>query len=121
MKQRILITGGQGYLGSLLSGLLVQENFDVTTIDTGFFIKSLCGNIQILKQEGLREICQDTRDVSLDDLKWYDSVIHLAGISNDPMGKMNANDVYGPTRIYAIRLARMCKEVGARFIFASSC
>ena len=61
------------------------------------------------------------RDVSLDDLKGYDSVIHIAGISNDPMGKMNANDVYGPTRIYAIRLARMCKEVGARFIFASSC
>jgi nucleoside-diphosphate-sugar epimerase len=50
-----------------------------------------------------------------------DAVVHLAGISNDPFGNLDAAKVYDPTRHYALKIAKLCKETGARFIFASSC
>lgn len=59
--------------------------------------------------------------MSKQDIEGFDAVVHLAGISNDPMGKLKAEKVYDPTREYSLKLAKMCKELGIKFIFASSC
>jgi len=55
------------------------------------------------------------------DLQNVDAVVHLAGISNDPMGKLDAARVYDPTRVYSLGIAKLCKKLGVKFIFASSC
>ena len=117
---RVFITGAQGYLGSSLCRYLIHHKYQVTGIDAGFFRDAYFEKPRPPdSKETIRWM--DARDVKREDLTKQDVVVHLAGISNDPMGKMNANDVYGPTREYAKGLARMCKEMGIRFIFASSC
>jgi nucleoside-diphosphate-sugar epimerase len=57
----------------------------------------------------------------LEDVEGFDAVVHLAGISNDPVGKLDAAKVYDPTREYSFKIARYCKRLGVKFIFASSC
>ena len=64
---------------------------------------------------------RDARHITEEDLRGVDAVVHLAGISNDPMGKLDAGAIYDPTRIYTLNIAEKCKKLGVRFIFASSC
>lgn len=117
---RIFVTGAKGYLGTALCQHLTQRKYQITGIDTGFFRDAYFEKPSPIDSK--EDTCwMDARDVRREDLSKHDVVVHLAGISNDPMGKMQENDVYGPTREYATRLARMCKEMGIRFIFASSC
>lgn len=117
---RVFITGAQGYLGSVLCSYLRQHKYHITGCDTGFFRDAYLERPNPIDlKEDIRWI--DARDIKKKDLVNQDVVIHLAGISNDPMRLMHEKDVYGPTREYAGRLARMCKEMGIKFIFASSC
>ena len=117
---RVFITGAQGYLGSALCKKLLTHKYKITAIDARFFSDAVLGEpSQLGEDEKVRWL--DARDIKKEDLSNHDIVVHLAGISNDPMGKMQEKDVYEPTREYAVNLARMCKEMGIRFIFASSC
>ena len=114
--KRILVTGSLGYLGSVLTESLVNNGFDCIGYDTGFFMNSILYQPSITKT-----ILRDARDITEADLKSVDVVVHLAGISNDPLGKLDASLIYDPTRIYTYSIAKLCKKLGVRFIFASSC
>jgi nucleoside-diphosphate-sugar epimerase len=114
--QRVLITGSQGYLGSVLSQYLTDSGFNCVGFDTGFFKNTL-----LYPPPSTKTVFRDARDITEIDLENIDVVVHLAGISNDPMGKLDASLIYDPTRIYAFNIAKMCKKLGVRFIFASSC
>lgn len=114
--KRILVTGSLGYLGSVLTKTLAESGFDCIGYDTGFFKDCL-----LYPPPATETIFRDARDITEADLKNIDVVVHLAGISNDPMGKLDAARVYDPTRVYSLNIAKLCKKLGVRFIFASSC
>lgn len=114
--KRILVTGSTGYLGSVLTDYLNQNGFDVVGYDAGFFESSI-----LYQPTNNSTIFKDARMITESDLDKIDAVVHLAGISNDPVGKLDAAMVYDPTRAYSLNIAKMCKKMGIRFIFASSC
>jgi nucleoside-diphosphate-sugar epimerase len=114
--KRILITGSLGYLGSVLTKYLDERGFDVVGYDSGFFKDAL-----LYPPTPTETRFRDARTIAEKDLIGFDTVVHLAGISNDPVGKLDAALVYDPTRVYSLHIARICKKMGIKFIFASSC
>ncbi len=113
--KKILITGSAGYLGSVMTEYLEKNGSDCIGYDTGFFRDCL------LYDTTAKTVMCDARDIEANDLAGVDAVVHLAGISNDPFGNLEAAKVYDPTRAYALKIARLCKEQQIKFIFASSC
>jgi nucleoside-diphosphate-sugar epimerase len=114
--EKILITGSLGYIGSIMSSNLAENGYDCIGYDTGFFKNNL-----LYSPPQTKTVLKDVRDLTESDLHNVDVVVHLAGISNDPMGNLSAELVYDPTRIYSLKIAKLCKKIGVRFIFASSC
>ena len=112
----ILVTGALGYLGSVLTHYLTNNNFSVVGYDTGFFKNAL-----ICPEYSSNTIIKDARSIDDNDIRGIYAVVHLAGISNDPIGKLDPALVYDPTRAYTDKIARLCKKHGVKFIFASSC
>ncbi len=116
MTKKILIVGSQGYLGSCLMGYLSRHGFQCKGVDTGFFkdgVLTHIANEDVVKK--------DARLIVKNDLKGYDGLILLAGISNDPFGNMSSEQIYDPTRDYALNIALMCKQLNIQFIYPSSC
>ncbi len=114
--KRVLVTGSLGYVGSVLVPYLLSQGHSVRGIDVGFFKDAL-----LYPAPPYETIIKDARDITKEDLRGYEAVIHLAAISNDPFGTLTESQVYGPTRDYAQKIAAVCKELGIDFIFASSC
>jgi nucleoside-diphosphate-sugar epimerase len=114
--KNVLVTGSLGYLGSVLMPYLQQHGFNCTGYDCGFFKDCLLYDAPLGNT-----VFRDVRDMELSDLKGIDAVVHLAGISNDPFGNLDVAKIYDPTRAYALKLAKLCKQQGIKFIFASSC
>ena len=115
---RVLITGHNGYIGSVLAPMVRAAGHDVVGLDTFLFECGTFGR-DTAKFETMR---MDLRDVQVDDLRGYDAVMHLAALSNDPLGDVNPNVTYDINHIGSVRLAQLAKEAGIkRFIFASSC
>ena len=114
--KKILIIGSQGYLGSRLTDYLLSHGYHCVGSDIGFFQYGVLYypmNVPTLNIEA--------KNITEKDLKDFDVVILLAGISNDPLDNLNAELVYDPTRDYAMRVAKMCKKLNVRFLFPSSC
>ena len=115
---RILITGHKGYIGTVMAPLLADAGHQVVGLDSDLFEKCTFGDT-------LREfpsIRKDLRDVELSDLRGFEAVVHLAGLSNDPLGNLNPNLTYDINHHASVRLARLSKEAGVtRFLFSSSC
>lgn len=114
--KKIIITGATGYLGSQLTGYLSSKGFDCFGYDTGFFRQAL-----LYPSADINPTIKDARMLTEKDIEGAYALVHLAGISNDPMSKLDADRVYDPTRVYSLRIAQMCKKLGVKFIFASSC
>jgi nucleoside-diphosphate-sugar epimerase len=114
--KKILITGSVGYIGSVLTDYLLNYNFEIIGYDTGFFKDSL-----LIPPNKTNTHFIDARSITEKDIENIDVVVHLAGISNDPVGKLDARLVYDPTREYTLNIAKICKKFGVKFIFASSC
>lgn len=114
--KKILITGSLGYIGSVLTEYLEIHGYSCVGYDTGFFKDCILYTPPLTKT-----ILGDARDIKEADLNGIDAVIHLAGISNDPFGKLDVSKIYNPTRVYAFNLAKICKKKGIKFIYASSC
>jgi len=114
--KKILVTGSLGYIGSALTKYLTDKGFFVVGLDTGFFRDSV-----LYPPADTGTILKDVRDIKEDDLSGFDAVVHLAGISNDPLHKIDAARIYDPTRDYTLNIANICKNKGIKFIFSSSC
>jgi nucleoside-diphosphate-sugar epimerase len=115
---RVLITGHNGYIGSVLAPFVRAAGHDVVGLDTFLFEGGTFGKCGP-RIDGMR---MDLRDVQVSDLRGFDAVIHLAALSNDPVGDLNPQVTYDINHIGSVRLARLAKEAGVqRLIFASSC
>jgi nucleoside-diphosphate-sugar epimerase len=115
---RILVTGHNGYIGSVLVPMLQQADHDVVGLDSDIFAPCLFG------QNGheVDSLQADVRDVESEDLEGFDAVIHLAAVCNDPVGDLNPQATYDINHLASVRVAEKAKEAGVeRFLFASSC
>ena len=115
---RVLVTGHNGYIGTVLTPMLIKAGHDVVGLDTNLFERCTFGD----EVPVITEIDRDIRDVTRDDVEGFDAVLHLAGLSNDPLGDLNPELTYDINWRASVRLAELCKEAGVeRFIFSSSC
>jgi len=115
---KVLVTGNKGYIGSVLVPMLLEEGFDVTGLDIDIFRACTYGN----ELQEIKTINKDVRDVEIADLKGFDAIIHLAGLSNDPLGDLNPELTYELNYKATVSLAEKAKAAGVkRFVFSSSC
>jgi len=116
--QKVLVTGNLGYIGSVLTPMLIKMGYDVTGYDAGFFDDECL----LYKEEvSLRQINKDIRDVDVKDVNGYDAIIHLAALSNDPLGQLEPLLTEDINFRGTLRLAECAKKVGVkRFIYSSS-
>lgn len=115
---RVLVTGSRGYIGSILAPTVAEAGHDVVGLDTGFYDGCDFGS----EPEPLPTLLLDVRDVTVRDLAGFDAVVHLAALSNDPIGSLNEAWTYDINLHGSVRIARLAREAGARrFVFASSC
>ena len=114
---KILITGNLGYVGTILSKKLNSMNHDVIGVDLNFFKSTLTKKPKIFKQ-----LYKDFRNLNSNDLKNIDAIVHLAAISNDPIGNFFSNVTYDVNYRGSINLAKLAKKNKVKkFVFASSC
>lgn len=115
---RVLVTGSRGYIGSVMVPLLVAKRHQVTGMDTDFYEQCTFGDWK----DPIHTIRKDIRDTEVADFKGFDAVIHLAALSNDPLGDINPDLTYDINHLASVKIARLAKEAGVqRFVFASSC
>jgi nucleoside-diphosphate-sugar epimerase len=115
---KVLLTGSRGYIGTVMAPLLVQAGHEVVGIDTDLYRRSTFGHWQ----ESIRTIVKDVRALEPGDLRGFEAVVHLAALSNDPLGDLNPQLTYDINHLASVRLASLAKAAGAaRFVFASSC
>lgn len=117
---KVLITGTDGYIGSVLGPYLIKEGHNITGLDTGFYRSGWLFNNGVTKYPSY--INKDLREITLDDLEGFDAVVHLAELSNDPLGQLNPEITYKINHKGSLRIAELCKQAGIeRFVYASSC
>ncbi len=115
---RILVTGHEGYIGPVLTRMLLEAGHEAVGLDTGLFAE--CTYIDDMP--AIPAIEKDIRDVQPSDLEGFDAVMHLAGLSNDPLGDLNPTLTYEINHLASVQLAKCAKTAGVpRFIFSSSC
>lgn len=117
-KKRVLVTGHNGYLGSVMAPHLVSNGFEVSGLDTGYF--SECTLVPDPAQ--IPAVKKDLRDLTPGDLEGFDAVVHLAALSNDPIGNLNDSWTEEINYLASVKLAELAKAAGVRrFLFSSSC
>lgn len=116
---RILLTGIDGYLGAVMGPHLVARGHDVTGLDAGYYRDGL---LYELPKPAIPTITKDIRQVTVADLRGFDAVVHLAELSNDPIGQNRPDVTYAINGDGSGNLARHAKEAGVtRFLYSSSC
>lgn len=115
---RVLVTGHNGYIGGVLVPFFQKHGHHVTGLDTYYFEN--CDMSEVTEADAV--IRKDIRQVTRADMEGFDAVIHLAGLSNDPMGDLNPECTYDINGRATLTLANAAKDAGVpRFAFASSC
>jgi nucleoside-diphosphate-sugar epimerase len=116
---RVLLTGADGYIGAIMGPKLLEAGHDVVGLDTGFYRRGW------LYDDGRTHplvISGDQRKITVDDLRGFDAVVHLAELSNDPLGENDPGLTMEINHEGSVALARKAREAGVkRFIQASSC
>jgi nucleoside-diphosphate-sugar epimerase len=115
---KILLTGHKGYIGSVAAPMLRAAGHEVVGLDSDLFYGCDFGR----PDTDVPEIRKDLRDLTRADLAGFDAVFHLAALSNDPLGDLDAKLTYEINHHASVRLAELAKAAGAkRFVFSSSC
>ena len=115
---KVLVTGHKGYIGTILTPMLLRDGHEVVGFDSDLYHRCTFGNGMV----EVPEILKDVRDVERSDLEGFDAVMHLAGLSNDPLGDLNPQLTYEINHQASVKIAQLAKEAGVeRFVFSSSC
>jgi len=115
---RVLLTGHKGYIGTVAGPMLHDAGHEVVGLDTDLYQECNFG----AQSEAIPQVCKDLRNLAPADLEGFDAVVHLAALSNDPVGNLNPQLTYDINHLASLNLAKLAKEAGVmRFIFASSC
>lgn len=116
---KVLVTGTEGYLGSLLAPMLMERGHEVIGVDTGFYKVGWLYNATELTALTLNK---DIRHITAEDLQGVEAVVHMAELSNDPTGQLAPNITYDINHKGSVRLATLAKAAGVRrFVYMSSC
>lgn len=116
---KVLVTGTEGYLGSLLAPLLIQRGHEVLGVDTGFYKVGWLYNGTPITAKTLNK---DLRQITTEDLQGIEAVVHMAELSNDPAGQLAPKITYDINHQGSVRLATLAKAAKVRrFIYMSSC
>ena len=117
---RVMVTGHLGYIGTVLTPMVLRGGHSVIGYDSDLFRSctyAAGGEIQ-----SVPAICKDVRDADVTDFDGIDAVLHLAALSNDPLGDLDPETTYAINHRSSVRLAALAKQAGVkRFVFASSC
>jgi nucleoside-diphosphate-sugar epimerase len=116
---RICVTGSEGYLGSLLAPELLRRGHDVVGLDTGFYKE---GTLYRSGDTTPKTLAKDLRQLESGDFHGIEAVIHMAELSNDPLGQLAPNITYDINHKASVRLAEIARAAGVkRFVYMSSC
>jgi len=114
---RVLLTGHKGYIGAVAGPLLRAAGHTVVGVDTDLYESCDFGEL-----ETVPEVRKDLRDLTQTDLEGFDAVVHLAALSNDPLGNLDSQLTYEINHLASVKLAKLAKAAGVkRFVFSSSC
>jgi nucleoside-diphosphate-sugar epimerase len=117
-----LVTGTEGYIGSRLAPMLMARGHEVIGLDTGFYRDGWLYSDSSQLAQVPRTLIKDLRHVTVKDLEGVDGVVHLAELSNDPLGENRPEITYQINHQGSVELARKAKTAGVRrFVYASSC
>lgn len=117
--KKILVTGNEGYIGCVLTDKLMNNGYEVVGLDIGIFKDS---KFVPRGKAPTNQLYKDIRQVEARDLRDVYAVVHLAGLSNDPLGSLNPELTYEINHKASVRLAKIAKEAGVkRLLFSSSC
>ena len=115
---RILLSGHRGYIGSVAAPILRSAGHEVVGLDTDLFAGCDFGETAA----EIPDVGKDIRDLTKTDLNCFQAVVHLAALSNDPLGDLDPNLTYSINHLASVRLAKLAKVAGvSRFVFLSSC
>ncbi len=115
---RVLVTGHNGYIGSVLVPLFQRAGHDVIGLDSDMFAPCVFGD----EAPEVPSLVRDVREVEAEDFAGCDAVVHLAAVCNDPVGDLNPQATYDINHLASVRVAEKAKEAGVtRFLFSSSC
>lgn len=115
---KVLVTGHQGYLGTVMVPVLQRAGHDVVGLDTGYFADCVLGPPPV----AVPTHDVDLRDVTAETLAGFDAVVHLAALSNDPLGALEPDITFDINHRASVRLARLARDAGVhRFLYASTC
>ena len=119
---KVFLTGADGYIGSVLGPQLLAAGFDVVGLDTGYYREGWLYNETRPGVRFPQVITRDLRQIEPADLEGCDAVVHLAELSNDPLGENNPKVTFRINHEGSVRLAQLAREAGARrFVYTSSC
>src|SRR5256885_1283210 len=116
---RILVTGNDGYLGSLLAPELLKRGHEAVGLDTGYYKERM---LYRPSTDAPRTLVKDLRNISVQDLEGFDAIVHMAELSNDPAGQLAPNITYDINHKGSVLLAEKARQAGVqRFVYMSSC
>jgi nucleoside-diphosphate-sugar epimerase len=116
---RVLFTGADGYIGAVLGPKLLAVGHDAIGVDTGFYRRGWLYDDRLTRPMVLTK---DARELTVEDIRGADAVVHLAELSNDPLSENDPEVTMAINHRGSVRLAHTCKAAGVRrFVYASSC
>jgi len=116
---KVLVTGTEGYLGCLVAPTLMGRGHEVTGVDTGYYRQGWLYNGV---DRTAHTLAKDIRNITVDDLEGVDAIVHMAELSNDPLGELLSEVTYTVNHLGSVRLAEMAIQAGVeRFVYMSSC
>jgi nucleoside-diphosphate-sugar epimerase len=119
---KILVTGTEGYIGALLTSELLQRGHEVIGLDTGYYRDGWLYSDSAHMRRFPLLINKDLRNIQESDLEGVEAIVHLAELSNDPLGQHNPDNTYNINHWGSVHLAELAKRAGvSRFVYTSSC